>query len=235
MAYIRSDTYKAINENNMDQVLFTDPFGDVARKSKRNLLVAGFICLLISVLNLEVSGFLGLKATNMNLGNDIAQGLAFLITLYLFVSFIFHAYIDYAAWNFQREKQQTKPFYNLVSLIENQVSITGEQIKKAVHKLDSLSHEENIQAKADVFREINAARQQLESINTSFSSLIEETNPLINSWRHTIEAMEKLSWRLKARFISLWILDIIFPLFIGFVALYKSYESLPILVVKITS
>ena len=235
MAQVRSDTYKAINENDMDQVLFTDPFSDVARKSKRNLLAAGFICLLISVLNLEISGFLGLKATNMNLGNDIAQGLAFLITFYFFLSFIFHAYIDYSAWNFSREKQQTKPYYDLVRLIEGQVSVTGEQIKNATHKLDSLCHEENMQAQTDVSNEVKSARQQLDSINTSLSSLIEEVTPLINSWCSTIVKMNNLSLRLKARFLSLWVLDIAFPIFIAVMALYKSYSGIPALICKISS
>jgi len=235
MAQVRPDTYKAINENDMDQVLFSDPFSDVARKSKRNLLAAGFICLLISVLNLEISGFLGLKATNMNLGNDLAQGLVFLITLYFFLSFIFHAYIDYSAWNFRREKQQTKPYYDLVHLIESQVSVTGEQINGATHKLDALCHEESMQAQVDVAKEVKSARQQLESINTSLSSVIEEVTPLINSWRATIGKMDNLSLRLKARFLSLWVLDITFPILLALIALYKSYSGVSVLICKIMS
>lgn len=232
MAQVRSETYKAINENDMDQVLFTDPFSDVARKAKRNLLAAGFICLLISVLNLEISGFLGLNATNMNLGNDLAQGLAFFITLYFFLSFIFHAYIDYSAWNFSREKQQTKPYYDLVHLIESQVSVTGEQINSATYKLDALCHEESMQAQIEVAKEVKSARQQLESINTSLSSVIDEVIPLIHSWRNTIGKMDNLSRRLKARFLSLWVLDIAFPIILASMAMYKSYSGVSVLVCK---
>jgi hypothetical protein len=235
MAQVRPDTYKAIIENDMGEVIFTDPFSDVARKSKRNLLAAGFVCLLISVLNLEISGFLGLKATNMNLGNDIAQGLSFLITLYFIVSFLFHVYIDYTAWKFEREKQQTKPYYDLVHLIESQISVTGEQIKNATYRLDSLCNEETMQAQVEVSKDVKSARGQLESINKSLSSVIEEVTPLIHSWRATIEKMENLSWRLRARFISLWVLDITFPLFVAVIALYKSYSGVPALLTKIMS
>jgi hypothetical protein len=235
MAQVRPESYKAINENDMDQVLFTDPFSDVARKAKRNLLAAGFISLLISVLNLEISGFLGLKATNMNLGNDLAQGLAFLITLYFFLSFVFHAYIDYSAWNFSREKQQTKPYFDLVHLIESQVSVTGEQIKNATDKLDALCHEESMQAQIEVAKDVRSARQQLDSINTSLSSLIEEVTPLILSWRTTIGKMDNLSHRLKARFLSLWVLDVIFPVILTLMAMYKTYPGVSVLAYKLMS
>ena len=235
MAQVRPEIYKAISENNMDNVIFSDPFSDVARKSKRNLLAAGFIGLLISVLNLEVSGFLGLKATNMNLGNELAQGLAFLILLYFISSFIFHAYIDYSAWNFESEKQLTKPYFDLVHLVDSQINVTGEQIKNATSKLDSLSNEESMQAKVEVIKEINSARQQLESINTQLSAVILEINPLVTSWRDTIQKMNKLSYRLRARFFSLWVLDIIFPLIVAIAALFKCYSGVPALVLKLTS
>ena len=238
MAQVRSEIYKAISENNMDNVVFSDPFSDVARKSKRTLLAAGFIGLLISVLNLEISGFLGLKATNMNLGNELAQGLAFLILLYFISSFIFHAYIDYSAWNFESEKQLTKPYFDLVDLVDlvdTQINVTGEQIKNATFKLDSLSNEESIQAQVEVIKEINSARQQLESINTQLSAVILEINPLVSSWRDTIQKMNKLSYRLLARFFSLWFLDIIFPLIVAIAALFKCYSGVPALVLKLTS
>jgi hypothetical protein len=235
VAQVRPEIYKAISENNMDNVIFSDPFSDVARKSKRNLLAAGFIGLLISVLNLEISGFLGLKATNMNLGNELAQGLAFLILLYFISSFIFHAYIDYSAWNFESEKQLTKPYFDLVDLVESQINVTGEQIQNATSKLDSLSNEESMQAQVEVIKEINSARKQLESINTQLSAVILEVNPLVSSWRDTIQKMNKLSYRLRARFFSLWFFDIIFPLIIAIAALFKCYSGVPALALKLTS
>ena len=235
MAQVRPETYKAIEDNDMGNVIFSDPFSDVARKSKRNLIASGFIGLLISGLNLEINGFLGLKATNMNLGNDIAQGLTFLIILYFFLSFLFHAYIDYSAWNFEREKQLTKPYFDLIHLIEGQISVTGEQIKSATFKLDSLSYEPSMQAQIEVSKDVKNARQQLDAINTQLSSVISEVNPLINSWRNTIGKMDNLTVRLKARFVSLWVLDIIFPLAVASLALYQCSSGIPALFLKLTS
>lgn len=229
MAQIRTDTYKAISDNDMDQVLFKDPFSDVARKSKRNLIVAGFISLLISLLNLEISGFLGLKAANASLSNDIAQGVAFFATSYLLISFLFQIYIDYAAWKFEREKQETKPYFDLVQLFENQVSVTGEQITNATRRLEGFYNEESTKAESKIQHEIKSAMDQLSSISSSLKSLLQEVNPLIESWQNTIGKMGSLSLRLKVRFFSLWALDILFPVIIALLALYKSSSGVPVL------
>jgi hypothetical protein len=232
---VRPEVYKAISENDMDNVIFSDPFSDIARKSKRNLVATGFIGLLISVLNLEVSGFLGLKATNMNLGNELAQGLAFFILLYFMSSFIFHAYIDYSAWNFKSEKQLTKPYLDLVHLVDRQINTTGQQILNTTSKLDSLSNEESMQAQVNVINTINSIKQQIESIDTQLSAVILEVKPLVSSWRDTIQKMNKLSYRLRARFFSLWFFDIILPLIVAIAALFECYSGVPALVLKLTS
>jgi TM2 domain-containing membrane protein YozV len=235
VSQVRPETYKSIEENDIEKVAFSDPFSDVARKSKRNLVVSGFIGLLVSLLNLEINGFLGLKATNMNLGNDIAQGLAFFIIMYFLLSFIFQAYIDYSAWNFKREKQLTQPYFDLVSLIESHIDVTGVHINNATLRLDSLSLEENMQAQVEVSKQITSTKQNLESTKTQLSSFVNEISPLLNHWKITIAKMDHLSLRLKVRFINLWVLDIAFPLIVSSTALYLCYSSIPALITKLTS
>ena len=44
----------------VDAVAFSDPYSDVTRKAKRNLLVASFICVLIATLKVQIIGFLGI-------------------------------------------------------------------------------------------------------------------------------------------------------------------------------
>lgn len=235
MAQVRPETYKAIEENDIEKVLFSDPFSDVARKSKRNLIVAGFIGLLVSLLNLEINGFLGLKATKISLGNDIVQGLAFFIIMYLFLSFIFQAYIDYSAWKFKREKQLTQPYFDLVSLIEGQINVTGQHFKNSSFRFETLLEEDGMQAQIEASKQISTAKQMIESSATQFSSFVNEINPLLAHWKGTIAKMDNLSLRLKVRFINLWVLDIAFPIIVSATALYLCSSSVPALVSKLTS
>src|SRR5205814_3572347 len=131
MTNVRAETYKAIRDNDLASVVFVDPFSAVTRLAKRNVLVASFVALLIAVLHLEITGFLGLQASNSTLGNSLAQGLACLVVAYFLVSLIFHLFVDYTAWQFQRERLITRPYLDWVELLETQVNVTGEQIKNA--------------------------------------------------------------------------------------------------------
>ena len=223
MQKLPAHIYKEISDNDMDQVVFTDPFCDVTRKYKRNLLTVSVIALLISILNLKISGFLGLTDNNGDIGNDIAQGIAFVFIFFYFLpSFCFHIYVDYIAWKFKQERQETKPYFNLIHLLESQLRATEEQIKNAVVRLDSIDVGDRMHIQIDASNNIQSAKQQLDSIGKNISNLSKCTTPLIESWGKTITKMESLPLRLQVRFANIWLLDIFFPLVISIVALYQS-------------
>lgn len=226
MAHLRPDIYKAVKENDLDLVLFADPFTETSRKAKRNLLIASFTALLISVLKLEITGFLGLQASGLQLGNELAQGLACAVVIYFFMTFIFSAYIDYAAWQFQREKQSTKPYIDLIQMLENHIHVTAEQIKNAVDPLRSINLEPEIQTQIDVSQKVRSALDKLSSIDNRLNDIANETQPLLKSWKATMEKMERLNWRLRARFVGLWSLDIMFPVALSILAVVKTYQGL---------
>ena len=54
MTYVRPDIYKSIKDNDLSEVIFKDPFSEETRKAKRNLMVASFISVLISILELMI-------------------------------------------------------------------------------------------------------------------------------------------------------------------------------------
>ncbi len=234
MSQAREQIYKAIEDNELDKVLFSDPFSETTRRSKRNLLIASFSSILIATLGLEINSFVGLKATNP-LGSDTTLGLAFFIVVYFFLSFTFQAYIDYVAWKFQREKQLTKPYLELISFIEMQVSVTKEQIIKTKERLNGLSGESSMQGQVNDDGVFINVKRGLESIDANLSSSMEEINPLLTTWSESIEKMNALSTRLRVRLFSLWTLDIIFPLVISFSALYLSYGGIAGLLCKFKS
>lgn len=230
MTYVRPDVYKAVEDNDLNEVIFKDPFSEETRKAKRNLMVASFISVLISILTLKITGFLGLQAESGTLGNEVARGLAFIVVAYLLVSFVFHVFIDYSAWQFNRERQLTQPYLELLEMFENHVYITAEQVKAAVSPLFN-ANENPMQVMLAGYAK-NMQDQLNEIINRLF--LIEtETRPLRESWKKTISAMDRLNFRLKARFASLWLLDILVPVAFAVFAAVKSYGGLPILLNKL--
>jgi len=161
------------------------------------------------------------------LGNDIAQGLACLLTLYFLVSFTVQAFVDYNAWQFQRERQMTKPYLDLVNLVVSRASVTGEQIKNACDGLVELKATSGFEKKLD------SALGQLKSIEKSLGEFLENTQPLLTHWAGTIRSMDRLNARLRVRFISLWTLDIVLPVALGALAIYATRSGIGSLMFRI--
>jgi hypothetical protein len=114
MAWTPAKIHEAIKAADLNNVVFQDPLTDESRKAKRNLLIASFTCLLIAVLKLEVTSFLGLTAGAGVLSNVSVQGLACVVVIYTLIGFCFHVFVDYSAWKFERERLSTEPYLALI-------------------------------------------------------------------------------------------------------------------------
>lgn len=227
MAHIRADIAKAIADNDLDDVIFQDPFSEEARKAKRNLVAASFAAILIATLNLRVTGFLGLQTeTGEILASSITQGLACLLVAYFLAGFALTAYIDYAAWKFKRERALVRPYLELVKMLEAHIHVTGEQITNATAMLGRVLDQSDMPSQADLTRSIDTAKGQLSSIHVHARSLHEEFKPLLDHWTKTVAKAERLSWRQRTRFLSLWLLDIVAPLMLAIAAVWRTHDGL---------
>ena len=236
MPHVRPDVYKAIAENDLGEVVFQDPFGDESRKAKRNLVGASFGALLIAALELQVNGFLGLQTvTGATLGGTITRGLACLIVLYFLAGFLLSAYVDYAAWKFKRERVLVKPYLDLVAMLESHIHATGEQVNNATRRLDGMEVDNEMRSQVAFQETIQSTRGQLTSIQENIGSIHEEFKPLVIHWAATVARFEKLSWRLRARFLSLWALDITVPIALSVLAIWKTHTGIPSIFLKIAA
>lgn len=236
MNYIRPDVHKAIIENDIGEIVFQDPLTDDTRKAKRNLVASSFAALLIAALNLQVSGFLGLQtALHTTLESNITKGLACLIVGYFLAVFALAAYVDYSAWKFTRERALIKPYLDLVSMLEAHFHITGEKVTNAMHGLNSTVIETDMQSQVHFSSQISSATGQLNAIQEEINSLHSEIAPLVTKWATMISRSERLSWRLRARFISLWLLDLLLPVLLGSFAIWKTCGGLSSILVKLAT
>lgn len=227
MANIRAEVYKAISENDLNQVDFSDPFSPETRKAKRNVMAASFITILIWILGLKITGFLGLQTEGGAVGNEIARGLACVVVVYVVIGFILQCYVDVSAWQYARERQLSRPYLALIELFENQISVTAEQVKNAVNPILNASSNPMEVMLSGFAKSIQG---QLGQIAERLQALETETKPLLNSWRNTVvTATERLSSRFRVRLLTLWVLDIGVPIAFGILAILASYDALPAL------
>jgi hypothetical protein len=233
MKHIRPEVYQAIRDNDLKSVVFADPLSAVARQAKRNLLIASFVALLIAVLQLRVTGFLGLQASEETLGNLLAQGLACLVVAYFAASFVFHVFVDYSAWNFERERALTQPYLDLIRLVEQQVSVTSEHLDDACSSVRGVVIEGDMPSQVEAKKNIANALHKLSSIDQRLAALDDEIRPLTDSWADTIQSMSHLDARFRMRVLSLWCLDIIFPLVMALLALWSTMDGVVEVIEKV--
>ena len=229
----RPEMYDAIEKNDIKNVTFKDPFQDEARKAKRNLVVSSFIAILVASLGLHISSFLGLQATAGALEPAIVKGLACLVVTYSLVSFVFAAYIDYSAWKFEHERLLIEPYVGLISMVESNFDVLHEQFHNTIGNLDGIRIEPGMQGEIELAKTINDARSHLRSLTEEVVHMNAEIKQPLTHWKATIMQVARLSWRLRARHTSLWILDILFPLAFGSLALWKTVDGLRPLLAKL--
>ena len=234
MTWIGEDLGKRIRENDIKEVVFEDPLSDVTRKAKRNLVAGAFACLLIAALGLQVTSFSGLQAPTGNLGNDITRGLACIAVLYLLVSFLFHFFVDYSAWKFERERFLAGPYLELINLISSHLQIVPTQVENAFHPLKQLLSSNSSATGIDPDKITRELGQVLESIKNHLAELNTELQPLLESWSGTIASANKLSRRYKIRIAGLWLLDFLVPLLLSCIAVFKSWSGISVFLCKIT-
>lgn len=230
----RSDIYDAIEKNDINAVIFQDPLQDEARKAKRNLIVASFIAILVASLNFRVASFLGLQPmVGTTLEPALVRGLASLVVMYSLVSFVIVVYIDYSAWKFERERVLVAPYLTLVTRVEANFNVLHEQFQNAVRRLDGLPVEPGMQGEIEFRKIITDAAGHMRSLTQEVVTMNSDIKAPLAHWNATIAATKRLSWRLRARFASLWILDIGFPLVFGAAALWKTSDGLGPLLAKL--
>ncbi|MGI2883481.1 hypothetical protein ACRTDO_22220 [Vibrio furnissii] len=235
MSIDRPKLYKKLEENEIEKVLFSDPLSETTRKSRRNLMIASVMCLLISILNLKVTGFLGLKAETDAIESELVKGIGAIIVIYYFVVFILYATIDLLAWKFDREKTLISGHQELVEAIERHFSVTIEHIDYSVRDLSNLSPDSKMQDQIYNSEAIGRATQLIQGTKDGIDSFRKDAEPFINQWLERVNKTSILNTRFVIRLVSLYGFDLIFPSLMAFLAVYKSYTGILLAVTAIFS
>lgn len=228
---------KEMQENDVNVVLFADPFTDETRKVKRNLLAASFITLLIVILQLSIKGNSYFSSASGNIQTELASGIALVAAIYFLISFLIHAYVDYVAWQYVREKLFIKPYVEFVKLHYQEMSLVGDRILAMLDSIKeirekALKHGLELPISRLADETINKDHQ----LNKSFIEIQKQNASLIEYFEDTISKIRRnQTWRFRARMLSLWLVDIGFPVFLFLLAFYKGYGGIGVLYCKVVN
>lgn len=215
--WISAAVHRGIRESNLGNVVFQDPFSEVARRAKRNALAASFVTLTVSGLHLQVTGFLSLQASGA-ISADVIQGVCFLLVAYFLLTFITDAYVDLSAWKFKQERLEASAYLGLIEVIESHGRALGEQIGSVLPLFQSLDR------KSPAEMTLRSIEGQLGAIDRHWIELRAELKPLLKVWEAKIRGTGILKARLRVRLVGLVVLDIAFPIFLSSAALLVTWR-----------
>ena len=218
--------YKAIEDNDLQKVLFSEPFSESTKKFRTGLVLSSVLTLLIVILNLKVSGFLGLKANTDAIESELVKGIGCLFTLYYFIQFSCHSLIDLMAWKFKKERCLISGHQELVCSIERQLRLSIEHINYSVYELKNLSLEPEMQAQIHNQEILSVCQQYMNQTLTEVKTFKNEIREFIDEWNKRIASTSLLNFRFLFRLISLSLIEIGLPVFFALLTFYKSFSGI---------
>lgn len=92
-----------------------------------------------------------------------------------------------------------------------------------------------MQSEIEAERLIKDSLGQLHAIDRHLGELLSEARPLYAAWESTLRSMSYVSARRFVRYLSLWILDIAFPLALAVLAISQTSAGLKPVITQIAN
>jgi len=184
----------------LEKISFADPFHDGLRKTRRNLLLVSIIGILIGTFPVEITSFLGLEILDGSIKDIYIRGIVNVIIIYYLISFGLSLIIDLYAWDFKKERLRVKHYID---------------IQKELGGIINNMIEEN------------DAEESTPEATDNFSDKIWPSFLNKSSFKGTLSG---LNIRFISRMLSIFLVDILTPIVLGCIAIYKTRHGLiPIL------
>lgn len=214
--YAQKDTNEIL-KSKLEEVAFTDPLSEEAKKTRRNLLSISFLTIVVALYRPEIKTIFNLGFPDHAVTSQNMQGIACLMITYFLIKYVIEIYVDYQGWRHQLRVVETGRFISLIKHFED-IQIT---VNQRLTRLDSALRIQQSHP-SDQFSEalssVDGIAKQLEKTNA-------EVRPLINAWTETIATMASATLRKdRARKSAFWLLEVLIPIGLGSLVLVKSHQ-----------
>ena len=184
----------------LDRISFADPFQENLRKTRRSLILVSFIGIFIGVFPVEITSFLGFKILAGSIKEIYLRGFVNTIVIYYLISFGLSLIIDLYAWDFKKERLRVKHYIDI-----------QDQLGGIIH-------------------ELLAENEMEDSPPRETDTLLDKVLPSFLRKKRFKGTLSGLNIRFIARMLSIFLMDILLPITLGCIAIYKTRHGLiPIL------
>lgn len=184
----------------LEKISFSDPFQQSLRRTRRALMLVSFFGILIGTFHIEITSFLGFRILQGSINNVYLRGIVNIIVIYYLISFGLSLIIDLYAWDFKKERLRVKHYVDIQDQLGGMIQ--------------------------DLFDE----NETEELLPEKKEKIIDKILPSFLKNKHFKGTLSGLTIRFVARVISIFFVDILIPIAIGCIAIYKTrYGVLPLI------
>ena len=189
----------------LDKISFSDPFQESLRKTRRSLMLVSFIGIFIGTFPVEIISFLGFHILDKSIEAVYLRGIVNSIVIYYLISFGLSLIIDLYAWDFKKERIKVKHYI-------------------------------------DIQKELGGIINNLLEENALDDSPSDKTENFLNKiWPSFLSktkikgTLSGLNIRFISRIFSIFLVDILIPIALGCIAIYKTRHGLIPFIEKVFS
>jgi len=189
----------------LEKISFSDPFQESLRKTRRSLMLVSFIGIFIGTFPVEITSFLGFHILEGSVKDVYLRGIINSIVIYYLISFGLSLIIDLYAWEFKKERIKVKHYIDIQKELGGIIN----------NLLEDNTLDDSPSDKTDNF------------LNKIWPSFLNKTK-----FKSTLSG---LNIRFISRVFSIFLVDILIPIILGCIAIYKTRHGLIPILEKIFS
>jgi hypothetical protein len=208
-----------ILRSKLEEVAFSDPLSEEAKKTRRNLLSISLLTIVVALYRPEIKTIFSVGFPDQAVTSQNMQGIACLMIAYFLIKYVIEIYVDYQGWRHQLHVVETSRFISLIKHFED-IQVT---VNQRLTRLDSALRVQQSHP-SDQFSEalysVDGIAKQLERMNG-------EVRPLLTTWNETIIAMGSATLRKdRARKSAFWLLEVLIPIGLGALVLIRAHHNI---------
>lgn len=217
----------------LHKIVFSDPLSETTKKAKRNLILLSFIGLIIGAYSVRIDSFLGFRIHNSSISDIVLNGMVATILLYFFLTYVLNLIIDLFAWNFKTEVVKVDPYIELLRQTTDHTQKLSQELGNVISNFENIYSKIPPQTDKDIKEIIRGTSQQIIGVKNSHDSFVQDHLPKILEEQKRIRNISRINLRIAARLLVLGGLEILLPISLCIMALYKTASGIGSFIGKI--
>lgn len=206
----------------LKSISFSDPFSENTLKIRKNLLISSFVGLIFGAYSIKIDGFFGINLQDGSISAPVLSGILSVLIIYFLISYGLNLTIELLAWDYKKERLQIIPYLTQLQTLHSKIDNLGHILKTTNSNIENIYSKIEITKNNDALSIANHTSQEVINFSNEYANFKKNELPYLFKNAKTIYTVKKLNLRLIIRLLSLFFLDIVFPIIFSYLALSQT-------------